>query len=330
VLAVGTKPRHSKEDKERLLHTVVQATDHTAWPTCRILAELNLASATYYRWKRRAEREELTDRIVVPKRDALMPTPKEVEVVCAFALSHPLTGYKRLSFQMLDENVACLRPYQVYRILADHDLLARRGPQPLPVLGRPPQPDHADQVWHTDLMYLYIRGRWYYLVDILDGYSRFLVHWSLNLTMRAETVSLTLQQALETLPHRVAGEPEVVHDHGSQFLSHEWRLLVQASEITDIKTRVAHPQSNGRIERLHRTHREEGLAQTELADYHQALSAMTHWQHFYNYERPHSALSYLRPVDYYRGDPQARLQARAEKLTQAQQARQAYWQQETN
>jgi transposase InsO family protein len=105
---------------------------------------------------------------------------------------------------------------------------------------------------------------------------------------------------------------------------------VHAAGITDIKTRVAHPQSNGRIERLHRTHREEGLAQTEVADYQKALDAMTHWQRYYNYERPHSALAYLRPIDYYRGDPQARLAACAEKLTKALQARQAYWQQETN
>jgi transposase InsO family protein len=238
--------------------------------------------ATYYRWQERAERQALADRIVVPTRETLLPTPTEVEAVCAFALAHPLTGYKRLCYAMLDADVACLRPYQVYRILADHDLLARRGPQPSPALGRPPEPDHADQVWHTDLMYLYIRPRWYYLVDILDGYSRFLVHWSLNLTMTADTVSLTLQQALETLSHRVAGEPQVVHDHVSPFLSREWRTLVAASGITDIKTRVAHPQSNGRIERLHRTHREEGLAQTEIADYHQALSAMTHWQRYYN------------------------------------------------
>lgn len=105
-----------------------------------------------------------------------MPTPKEVEAVCAFARSHPLTGYKRFCFQMLDQNVVCLRPHQVYGLLANHNLLARRGPQPLPTLGCPPEPDHTDQVWHTDLMYLYIRPRWYYLVDILDGYSLFLVH----------------------------------------------------------------------------------------------------------------------------------------------------------
>jgi len=221
--------------------------------------------------------------------------------------------------------VAYLRPYQVYELLRERDLLCRRrvaAPEPL---KRPPPPDHADEVWHIDLMYLYIEPRWYYLVDILDGYSRFLVHWSLNLTMLAETVTLTVQEALERLPERRPGEPKLVHDRGSQFLSKEWRAFVEAAEVTDIKTRVAHPQSNGRLERLHRTHREEGLNEEALSDYYRAVEAMTSWSHYYNQERPHSALKYLCPIDYYRGDPEARLADRERKLVQAVEARKAYW-----
>ena len=192
-------------------------------------------------------------------------------------------------------------------------------------MKRPAEPDHPDQVWHIDLMYLYIRPRWYYLVDILDGYSRFLVHWSLNLTMLANTVTATVQEALEQLPERRPGEPRLVHDHGSQFLSVEWRRFVEAAGVTDIRTRVAHPESNGRVERLHRTQREEGLTEDDLTSYYRALDGMTRWSHYYNYRRSHSALKYLRPVDYYRGDPAARLAEREQKLVQALEARQSYW-----
>jgi transposase InsO family protein len=73
---------------------------------------------------------------------------------------------------------------------------------------------------------------------------------------------------------------------------------------------VAHPESNGRVERLHRTHREEGLVKEAIAGYYQALDAMTAWGEHYNNERPHSALHYLCPVDYYRRDPAARLAER--------------------
>jgi transposase InsO family protein len=168
-------------------------------------------------------------------------------------------GYKRLTWYMVDENVAFLRPWQVYRVLDEHDLL-RRAARPSPVaLKRPPEPDRPDQVWHVDLMYLHIAPRWYYLVDILDGYGRFLVHWSLNLTMLANTVTLTVQEALDGLPCRRPGEPKIVHDRGGQFISGEWRIFIEGADVTDIKTRGNHSQSNGRLERLHRTHREEGL-----------------------------------------------------------------------
>ena len=308
-----------------ILETVEQAQDRSGQTVTGILSELDLSRATYYRWQGRAQSERLTDRVVVPQRRALPPTPDEVVAVCDFALARPVTGYKRLSWLMVDQDVAYLRPYQVYRILKGRDLLARQPKPAAEALTRPPAPDHADQVWHIDLMYLFIRPRWYYLVDIVDGHSRFLVHWSLNLTMEADTVTLTVQEALERLPQRRPGEPKIVHDHGSQFISAEWRRFVEAAGVTDIPTRVAHPQSNGIAERLHRTHREEGIPEEMLTEYYAALGALTCWDHYYNYMRPHSALQYLCSADYYRGDPAARLAEREAKLARAIEARRAYW-----
>ena len=290
-----------------------------------MLQQLGLPAATYYRWQARAEGQRLDDRVVVPRRVSLQPTPREVETVCDFARKHLRLGYKRLNWQMVAEAVAYLRPHQVYAILQAHDLLHRQPHGASQALKRPAEPDHPDQVWHIDLMYLYVRPRWYYLVDILDGYSRFLVHWSLNPTMRADTVTSTVQEALDGLTQRRVGEPKLIHDQGSQFVSAEWRALVVGAEITDIVTRVAHPQSNGRLERVHRTHREEGLADEVLRDYSHALDVMTDWGHYYNHQRVHSALRYLRPIDYYRGDVAVCLAERDQRLAEAQAARRAYW-----
>src|SRR5689334_9074553 len=135
------------------------------------------------------------------------------------------------------------------------------------------------------------------LVDILDAYSRYLVHWTLNLTMLADTITQMVQEALDRTQSLRQTQPEVVHDNGKQFVSREWHQLVAGTAIKDIATRVAHPQSNGRLERLHRSHREEGLADADLSSYYAAQEALTRWDHFYNYERPHTALRYLCPVD---------------------------------
>ena len=324
-LAIASHRRYSAKEKALILETVKKTQEKTGKPVAEILYSLGLPEATYYRWKARATNKRLKDVVVVPRRRSFPHIPDEVVSVRGFALDHPQMGYKRLTWQMVDEDVAYLRPYQVYRILVEQGLLRRRESPPPETLRHPPEPDHPDQVWHIDLMYLYIRPRWYYLVDILDGYSRFLVHWSLNLTMMADTVTLTIQEALERLPERRHGEPKLVHDHGGQFLSAEWRMFVKEAGLVDIKTRVAHPESNGRLERLHRTHREEGLTEDHLANYYRAMDGMSNWSLYYNYKRSHSALNYLCPEDYYRGDPKARLDERQQKLSQALESRKAYW-----
>jgi transposase InsO family protein len=329
--AMGIAPyRHySSEEKELILASVERVQEMVGAPVEVILDHLGVPPATYYRWQHRKAIGSLADRTsTLSQRRTWPPIPQEIESVCNYALEYPQVGYKRLTWQMIDDDVAYLKPYQVYEILKERALL-RWGKNGVPdTLKRPPEPDHPDEVWHVDLMYLYIHPRWYYLVDIIDGYSRFLVNWSLNLTMESDTVTMTVQEALDRLEYRIEGEPRIVRDHGSQFISHEWRNFVEGAGITDIKTRVAHPESNGKLERLHRTHREEGLTEEALTGYYAALDAMECWDDYYNNKRPHSAIRYLVPADYYRGNPDDRIGEREEKLVQAVESRKVYWQRE--
>ena len=85
-----------------------------------------------------------------------------------------------------------------------------------------------------------------------------------------------------------------------------------------------HPQSNGRDERVHRTIREEVPVERDDTLY-EVQRRIEDFRVYYNAGRPHSALRYLRPVDYYRGAPEARLAERQAKLRQAAEARRAYW-----
>ena len=292
-----------------------------------ILADLGLPRATYYRWTGRQLTDDLADRVVTPQREAIPPTPAEAETVRDFAVHQPLLGYKRLTYALMLENKAFLREWMVHDILSQAQLLGRRTP-PAALLRRPPEPDHADQRWHTDLMMWHFNGRWFYLVDVLDAYSRYLVHCELLLTAGDDAVILAVQRARETLTNRtrLAGEPQIVHDNGPQFISHEWKQFVNASGMQNVPTRTHHPQSNGRDERVHRTLREE-LPLTEEATLYEARTLLADYRTYYNHRRPHSALHYLCPLDYYRGDPTARLAERQTNLRQAAEARQAYWEQ---
>lgn len=150
----------------------------------------------YYDWKQREEQERLEDwtgEVGVSPHAIL---PEEKQAVVAYALGHPKDGYRRLTWQMIDEDVAYVSPSSVYRILRDADLLYRwkrseRSGEP------PPEPTKPNERWHTDLMYLRVEDTWYFLVTVLDAYSRYVVHWELLTTMTAAAVRMVLQDALE-------------------------------------------------------------------------------------------------------------------------------------
>ena len=295
-----------------------------------ILGDLGLPRATYYRWQERAHRAQLADHVVVPAHTALPPTPQEIERVVQGAQRHLLLGYKRLAYALMAENQAFLRPWMVRDILAQHQLLGRRAPAP-ELLVRPPAADHPDQRWHTDLTMWWFDHRWFWMIDILDAYSRYLVHSELLLTAKTDAVERAVQRALDTLDSRarLTGEPQIVHDGGPQFIGHDWVQFMHAVGATDVRTHPYHPQSNGLDERVHRTFREELPIEAEAVLY-EARMLMREYRDYYNHRRPHSALKYLCPVDYYRGDPVARLAEREAQLRAAALARATYWQQERN
>jgi len=278
---------------------------------------LGLSRATYYRWKAKDKTGSLEDRRpkTKPGRDVL---PEEERAVVEYAKAHPRDGYRRLCWQMVDEDVAYLSPSAVYRLLDRQDLLYRWKRSTSSGGKKPKEASHPDEVWHTDLMYLWVAGRWYFLVSVLDSYSRYIVAWELVLTLAAEEVVNVMHQALEQRP---GIHPRIVRDNGSQFVAHEWRQLVAHFGLVDIAIRVRHPESNGRIERYHRSVREEGLGDAEPKDLYEARQIVADWVEYYNAKRLHAGIQYLRPVDYYRGNPEELIRERQRKLEEASRLR---------
>jgi putative transposase len=305
--------RYSEKDKEIFLNTIARARQTGTSSLDWILDEVGLTRSVYYNWLEKQKTGRLADRVVVPK-SPLTALPEEVKSAVEYAKTHPKEGYRRLTWMMVDDDIVYLAPTTVYRILDKHDLLYR-WKRPEPGMGRKvPAATYPDEVWHVDLMYLWVKGRWYFLVTVLDSYSRYVVHWELALSMRASEVADIIATALEKVPGK---RPRIVRDNGSQFVSKDWREVIRHFEIEEIPIRVRHPESNGRIERYHRSVREEGLGDQEKEDYYQARDLLEQWVKHYNQDRLHSALNYLRPVDYYKGNPEALIAVRKNKLTKA-------------
>jgi putative transposase len=304
---VRTATRFSAAAKAELLALITRTHERTGWTRRRILHRLGLARSTYRAWVARAGRAALADRPpVAPALDAILPA--EAAAVLAYALAHPKDGYRRLAWQMVDADVAYLSPSSVYRLLSDADLLYRwkRGRR---AGDRPAPPTRPHERWHTDLMYLRVGDGWYFLVTVLDAYSRYVVHWELLATMTAADVRYVIQQALET----TGAHPQLVTDNGAQFTAAEFKDLVRRFAVEHIRIRTYHPESNGLVERFHRSTR-EALGDAALRTVARARALVGEWVAAYNETRLHAGLGYLPPAEYYRGDPAARRRERQTKL----------------
>ena len=181
-----------------------------------------------------------------------------------------------------------------------------------------------DQIWATDIKYTWVGGRDYFLVCFLDEYSRYIVHHELLWTMDGPAVSVAAQAAVETLPRDATGKlletPLIRSDNGSCYISREFGAVLDEHELSHKRIKPHCPEENGLMERANRTIN-EALEGEDLADYLQAVKVIARIIRWYNEGRLHSALGFLRPVDYYRGKPAEMYAVRRRKLAEARHRR---------
>jgi len=307
------KTRFSGSEKQQILAYITWICDRSSQSLRWVLSHLGLSRTTYYRWCKRAACGGLDDEPTFQcNLDAALP--EEVQATIRFALQHPKDGYRRLAWMMVDSDVAYLSPSSVYRILNNADLLYRYKRSSKSTGRYDFKPSAPHEQWHTDILYLWVKNRWYFFVGVLDAYSRYLVHWELLESMSGADVRAVLHTALKKHPGH---HPRLVSDNGVQFKGDDFKALIKDFALKDIKIRIKHPESNGAIERFHRSLREEAIGEDVPQHKYAALDTIATWVKRYNHERLHAALKYLRPVDYLEGKVEMLLAERKDKLTKA-------------
>lgn len=311
---------------QKEVHATVQQTkERSGWPAQRTLAALGIARRSYYRWLREEKWAQQLPAAPVKPVQPYEALPQEKQVVLDYARKHPELRHRELTWRMVDEDVVCLSPSTVYRILKEAKLVCpwrRRTKRRRPEAEKAQRPNER---WATDLMYLQVNGRRYFYIGFIDEYSRYLVHQELLRSMDGPTVSLAAAAALATLPKGADGlpidRPEMRTDNGSGYVSWEFRQVLREHGMTQQRIRAHCPEENGLMERSNRTVREAFEEEIEPEDALEAERLLSRIQRRYNEERLHSALGYLRPVDYYRGNPAELHEARRRKLHQARHRR---------
>jgi transposase InsO family protein len=303
------------DSRDQLVDFVRTWSDKTEIAVCRFLPWIGIGSSKFHDWKHRFGK--------VNEHNAWIPrdhwlSDDEKDRICTFARSHPLEGYRRLTFMMLDADVVACSPTSVYRVLKVNGLLAGATPNISKKGTGFVQPLTPHEHWHVDVSYLNIAGTFYFLCSVLDGCSRFIVHHEIREKMEESDVEIIIQRARESYPNAT---PRIISDNGPQFIAKDFKEFIRIAGMTHVKTSPYYPQSNGKIERWHKTIKGECIRVQTPLSLEDSRRIVGDYTTHYNTVRLHSAIGYVTPNDKLEGRDKEIQDTRDRKLAEARERR---------
>ena len=290
--------------------------ERTELPKTRLIGWLGVGTSKFYQWQDRyGHANEHNGQI---PRDFWLED-WERRAILDFHDRHPLDGYRRLAFMMLDDDVVAVSPSSVYRTLKTAGRLDHRRFSPSKKGTGFVQPLAAHDHWHVDISYLNVAGTFYYLTSVLDGFSRYIVHWEIRESMTEADVETILQRAAEQHP---GAQPRIISDNGPQFIARDFKEFIRLLGMTHVRTSPYYPQSNGKLERWHGTMKHECIRPAVPASLEEARRLVADYVEYYNHVRLNSAIGYITPADKLNGLAQVIFDERDRKLEEARQRRQ--------
>ena len=289
---------------------VVTKVSSSPLPKRKVLRELGIPKSTYYRWLRRQDQQGLEDR---PGGESAREMP---ELSC-----------RQLAAWITDNQGFSVSESSVYRILGREGLVKR--PEMRLAAGKEyhRKTTGPHQMWATDASYFRVVGwGYYYLVTVMDDYSRFILAHRLQQDMTADSFIEVVQDAVDTTSMDqvpVTDRTRLLSDNGPGYVSRAFRDYLGMVGIKHILATPFHPQTNGKLERYHQTiKRDVNQVPYELpADLEAAIAAFVS---YYNYRRYHKALDNVTPSDVLKGRRQEILQRRKEVKAQTIERRRRY------
>lgn len=283
----------------------------TELPKIDLLSTMALNKGRYYQWCKRYGK--LNEHNGLVPRDHWLED-WEREAIVGYFKEHPLEGYRRLTYMMMDAGIVAASPSSIYRVLRKEGVLDRWNKKESKKGTGFVQPLRPHEHWHVDISYLNIGGTFYYLFSILDGCSRYIVNWDIREAMKEADIEIIIQQAREMYPQTSA---RIISDNGPQFIAKDFKEFIRVTGMSHVRTSPYYPQSNGKLERYHRTIKGDCIRQQAIGSLDQAKELVTDFVANYNDNRLHSAIGYITPKDKLLGKEKEILAAREEKLAAA-------------
>ena len=305
----------SAENKREMIELVRRAPQAKR----RTIAELGLSRSTFYRWQRRYQDQGeagLADRKPEPGTVWNRLRPQEQTVILETALQWPDLSPREVACQVTDHAGFTVSEATVYRVLQRHGLN-----RSIPLVGFPAGKEFRvkttapNQMWQSDASYYFLVGwGWYYSIEVLDDFSRFVLANDVKPDMTSGSISEVVEQAIAFTSMRqvpVEDRTKLLSDCGSGYLARAFEEYLEMLGIRHIYCAPHHPQTNGKIERFHETLR----ARMNLLIYtspEELRRTMQEFIVYYNYHRYHEAIGNVTPADVYYGRREEILRRRAE------------------
>jgi len=273
------------------------------------LSELGIARSTYYRWRQgqtdSGNRKRPWNRI----------TPEEEDKILAVAQESPELSSRQLSAWITDKAGFAVSESTVYRILRREGLVKRQEVQLVAGKEYHTKTTRPHQMWATDASYFRVVGwGYYYLVTVMDDYTRFILAWKLQKDMSANSLIEVVQEAVDATGMTdvpVEDRTKLLSDNGAGYVSRSFRNYLRLVGIGHILAAPFHPQTNGKLERYHQSIKREVNQLTYEAPNH-LDKAIADFVDYYNYRRYHKALGNVTPADVLYGRREQILQRRKE------------------